>query len=52
MGGMAATSRHGGAHYLAHHHGGVAVKESNAGKALTVLEGVHNQRLAGLEHNG
>merc|ERR1712178_161658 len=37
------------AHHLAKHHHAVAVHESNAGKALAVLEGVADQRLLRLE---
>lgn len=41
-----------GAHLddLAKHDSGVTVQERDAGQTLAVLEGVHDQRLAGLEH--
>jgi hypothetical protein len=35
--------------HLAKHNSCVSVEERDAGQALTVLEGVHNQRLCGLE---
>ena len=41
----------GGLDHLPEHDGGVAVEEGDAGEALAVLEGVHDQGLLGLEHD-